>query len=96
MAPELVRWRLVMPLLAAAGRRVIAVDPRGYGDSDRPSSKYDMTTVAAEFYGFAEALGLVAVIDLDVVGHDIGTWIGYSYASDCPTTSGSNWRHLNT
>jgi pimeloyl-ACP methyl ester carboxylesterase len=77
-------WRLVMPLLAAAGRRVIAVDPRGYGDSDRPSSKYDMTTVAAEFHGFAEALGLVADIGLDVVGHDIGTWIGYSYASDWP------------
>jgi hypothetical protein len=49
-----------MPLLVAAGRRVIA------------SSKYDMTTVAAEFHGFAEALGLVAVIGLDVVGHDIG------------------------
>jgi pimeloyl-ACP methyl ester carboxylesterase len=77
-------WRLVMPLLAAAGRRVIAVDPRGIGDSDRPSSKYDMTTVAAELHGFAEALGLVAALGLDVVGHDIGTWIGYSYASDWP------------
>jgi pimeloyl-ACP methyl ester carboxylesterase len=31
-------WRYVMPLLAAAGRRVIALDPRGMGDSDRPAS----------------------------------------------------------
>jgi pimeloyl-ACP methyl ester carboxylesterase len=41
-------WRLVMPLLAASGRRVISVDPRGIGDSDWPSSNYDMRTVAAE------------------------------------------------
>ena len=31
-------WRYVMPLLAKAGRRVIALDPRGMGDSDRPAS----------------------------------------------------------
>jgi pimeloyl-ACP methyl ester carboxylesterase len=31
-------WRYVMPLLAAAGRRVIALDPHGMGDSDRPAS----------------------------------------------------------
>jgi pimeloyl-ACP methyl ester carboxylesterase len=27
-------WRFMIPLLAAAGRRVYAVDPRGFGDSD--------------------------------------------------------------
>ncbi len=27
-------WRLVMPMLADAGRRVIVLDPRGMGDSD--------------------------------------------------------------
>jgi pimeloyl-ACP methyl ester carboxylesterase len=60
------------------------VDPRGYDDSDRPSSKYDMTTVLPEFHRIAEALGLVAAIGLDVDGHDIGTWIGYSQASGWP------------
>ncbi|MDB5460598.1 MAG: alpha/beta hydrolase, partial [Caulobacteraceae bacterium] len=39
-------WRYVMPLLAKAGRRVIALDPRGMGDSDRPASGYEMRTVA--------------------------------------------------
>lgn len=77
-------WRLVMPMLAASGRRVIAVDPRGMGDSDRPASGYDMTTVAAEIHGFVEALGLTAGGKLAVVGHDIGTWIGYAYAADWP------------
>jgi pimeloyl-ACP methyl ester carboxylesterase len=31
-------WRYMTPLLAAAGRRVIALDPHGMGDSDRPAS----------------------------------------------------------
>src|ERR1700756_307515 len=51
-------WRYVMPLLAGAGRRVIALDPRGMGDSDRPASGYEMRTVAAELHGFVEALKL--------------------------------------
>ena len=73
-----------MPLLASRGRRVIALDPRGMGDSDRPASGYDMRTVAAEIHGFVEALGLTANAALDVVGHDVGTWIGYVYAADWP------------
>ena len=77
-------WRHVMPPLVAAGRRVIAVDPRGYGDSDRPASGYDMKTVAAEMHGFADALGLLGAGGVDVVGHDIGTWISYAYAADWP------------
>lgn len=77
-------WRYVMPLLAEAGRRVIAVDPRGMGDSDRPASGYDMRTVAAEIHGFIEALELVADGPIDVVGHDIGAWIGYAHAGEWP------------
>jgi pimeloyl-ACP methyl ester carboxylesterase len=78
-------WRYVMPLLASDGRRVIALDPRGMGDSDRPASGYDMRTVAAEIHGFVEALGLAASPAFDVVGHDVGTWIGYAYAADWPS-----------
>ena len=48
-------WRYVMQLLVAGGRRVIALDPRGIGDSDRPASGYDMRTVAAEVIGYAYA-----------------------------------------
>ena len=77
-------WRYVMPLLAKAGRRVIALDPRGMGDSDRPASGYEMRTVAAELHGFVEALGLAANGPVDIVGHDMGTWIGYAYAAEWP------------
>jgi pimeloyl-ACP methyl ester carboxylesterase len=55
------------------------------GDSDRPASGYDMRTVAAEIHGFVEALGLTASGALDVVGHDVGTWIGYAYGADWPS-----------
>jgi pimeloyl-ACP methyl ester carboxylesterase len=77
-------WRYVMPLLVKAGRRVIALDPRGMGDSDRPASGYDMRTVAAELHGFVEALGLIAGGPVDIVGHDIGSWIGHAYAAEWP------------
>jgi pimeloyl-ACP methyl ester carboxylesterase len=77
-------WRYVMPLLAEAGRRVIALDPRGMGDSDRPTSGYDLRTVASELRGFVESLGLTANGPLDIVGHDLGTWIGYAYAAEWP------------
>src|SRR6202521_224969 len=77
-------WRYVMPLLASEGRRVIALDPRGMGDSDRPASRYDLRRVAAEIHAFVEALGLTASPGLDVVCHDVGTGIGFAYAADWP------------
>jgi pimeloyl-ACP methyl ester carboxylesterase len=66
-------WRYVMQLLVAGGRRVIALDPCGIGDSDRPESGYDMRSVAAEVHGLIEALALTADGSVDVVGHDVGT-----------------------
>src|SRR6202022_1894997 len=77
-------WRYVMPLLATAGRRVIALAPRGMGDSDRPASGYEMRTVAAELHDFVEALKLTANGPVDIVGHDMGVWIGYAYAAEWP------------
>jgi pimeloyl-ACP methyl ester carboxylesterase len=61
-----------------------ALDPRGMGDSDRPPSGYDMRTVVADLHGFVEALGLTENGPIDVVGHDIGVWIGYAYAAEWP------------
>ncbi len=77
-------WRYVMPLLVGAGRHVIALDPRGMGDSDRPASGYEMRTVSAEIHSAVESLALTAGGPVDVVGHDIGTWIGYAYSAEWP------------
>lgn len=43
-----------------------------------------MRTVAAELHSFVEALRLTANGPIDVVGHDIGAWIGYAYAAEWP------------
>lgn len=81
-------WRLVMPALAMTGRRVIAVDPRGLGDSDKPENGYDLATVAQDLHQFAESLELLAHGPLDVAGHDIGAWIAYAWAADWPRDIG--------
>src|SRR6202047_3030164 len=54
------------------------------GDSDRPASSYEMRTVAAELHGFVEALRLTASGPVDIVGHDLRTWMGYAYAGEWP------------
>lgn len=77
-------WRMVMPALADAGRRVVTLDPRGLGDSGRPATGYDMRTIAAEVHGFIEVLGLANEGGIDVAGHDLGTWIAYALACDWP------------
>ena len=61
-------WRKVMPLLAE-GHTVIAVDARGYGESDKPYAGYDGRTVAADLRGIMSQLGLDRYV---VVGHDMG------------------------
>jgi pimeloyl-ACP methyl ester carboxylesterase len=70
-----------MPALTAAGFRVIAVDPRGIGQSSRPANGYDMGRVAADLHYLMHQLGHERYA---VLGHDIGMWIGYALASDYP------------
>ncbi|MGW8556729.1 alpha/beta fold hydrolase [Streptomyces tubercidicus] len=71
-------WRLVMPRLAEHFR-VIAVDPRGVGPSDKPHGGYDTGTVAAELVDLMRVLGHERFA---MAGHDVGMWIGYALAAD--------------
>lgn len=77
-------WRLVMPALVASGHRVIAIDPRGLGDSSHPGTGYDTRTVAAELHQFIAATGLARDAKVDIIGHDVGAWIAYALAADWP------------
>ncbi len=77
-------WRDVIPHLVSAGRRVIAIDPRGMGDSAHPERGFDPGTVAAEIHRFSELLQLDKEGGWDIAGHDVGAWIAYAYASDWP------------
>jgi pimeloyl-ACP methyl ester carboxylesterase len=73
-------WRHVMPRLAEHFR-VIAVDPRGVGRSDKPHGGYDTATVAAELVALMRTLGHDRFA---MAGHDVGMWIGYALAADHP------------
>lgn len=71
-------WDLQIPELVAAGYRTLAVDLRGYGESDRPEHGYDLDTLARD---------VVAVIDqlaggrAALVGHDWGGAIAWHVAA---------------
>jgi pimeloyl-ACP methyl ester carboxylesterase len=71
-------WRKIMPTLAA-NFTVVAVDTRGMGESSRPISGYDMTSVAGDLFQLMTELGHPR---FRLVGHDVGVWIGYALAVD--------------
>ena len=73
-------WRLVMPALAR-DFKVIAVDQRGIGLSDKPADGYDTGTLAADLVALMDALGHERFA---VVGHDTGFAISYALAADHP------------
>ena len=77
-------WRLMIPLLVRGGRRVYAVDPRGFGDSDQPAEGYDLDTAGNDIHFFIEQLGLSGSHGVDVVSHDVGTWIAHAHAANHP------------
>jgi pimeloyl-ACP methyl ester carboxylesterase len=67
-------WRFLLPKLAAAGYRAIALDLRGFGWSDAPRDGYEKENLASDVLAVLEAEGLDQV---RLVGHDWGGWIGY-------------------
>ena len=67
-------WWRVGPALAAAGRRVVAVDMPGHGRTARAPRSHRFTDTAAELAAFARAAGLDRP-DLAVVGHSWGGMI---------------------
>jgi len=77
-------WRFVMPLLVASGRRVVAVDPRGLGDSDMPPDGYDLDTACLDLHCLIEDLSLRGDDGVDIIAHDIGCWITHAMAVSHP------------
>ncbi len=51
-------WGGVGAALAAAGNRVIAVDQRGHGLSDKPDAGYDFASICADLHSLLDALKL--------------------------------------
>jgi pimeloyl-ACP methyl ester carboxylesterase len=61
-------WDLVAPKLAEQ-RRVVALDQRGHGLSDKPDDGYDFASVAADLGRFLDAEGFDRSV---LVGHSWG------------------------
>jgi pimeloyl-ACP methyl ester carboxylesterase len=72
-------WRRVVPVLVAAGFRVLCPDYRGAGDSSKPATGYDKWTMAGDIQALvrkhARAEGPIVL-----VGHDIGAMVALAYA----------------
>ena len=61
--------------------RVIVVDIRGMGSSEKPESGYDKKTMANDILGIVEHLKLGKV---NIIGHDIGGMVAMSFAFNYP------------
>ena len=71
-------YHKVMPLLAQH-YRVIVVDIRGMGASERPAGGYDKKTMARDIYELVRSLGYRQV---NIAGHDIGAMVAFSFAAN--------------
>lgn len=69
-------YRKVMPALAQR-YRVIAVDLKGIGGSDKPQAGYEKKAMARDIFELARALGYRRI---NIAGHDIGSQVAFSFA----------------
>jgi pimeloyl-ACP methyl ester carboxylesterase len=73
-------WDFVAPELARAAR-VVAVDQRGHGLSDKPDDGYDFASVVADLHALTQTLGFDHPV---VVGHSWGASVAAAYAAQYP------------
>jgi pimeloyl-ACP methyl ester carboxylesterase len=74
-------WHEMLPAVADAGFRAVAVDLRGYGASDKPPRGYDGYTMAADVTGLIRALGERTAT---IVGSGFGGMVGWTAATFHP------------
>jgi pimeloyl-ACP methyl ester carboxylesterase len=74
-------WRYQIPALAKHFK-VVVPDLRGYNDSDKPKSGYDLDTLSNDICGLIERLGYTRA---HIVGHDWGGTIAWHLAQRFPT-----------
>lgn len=73
-------WRYQIPALAKHFK-VVVPDLRGYNDSDKPASGYDLDTLGQDIRGLIENLGYRRA---HLVGHDWGGTIAWHVAQTFP------------
>jgi pimeloyl-ACP methyl ester carboxylesterase len=72
-------WRHQLPALSAAGFHAVAVDMRGYGQSDRPEAidQYTLLHIVGDMVGLLDALGVGQAV---IAGHDWGAPVAWHAA----------------
>src|SRR2546423_1854352 len=75
-------WDLTAPYMIGAGLRVVAVDQRGHGQTDKPADGYDYPTITSDLRAALAVLDLRRPI---IVGHSWGASVAVSYAVASPS-----------
>lgn len=77
-------WRNQLPALANAGYHALALDMRGYNESDKPKgvAPYHLNQLTADVAGVIRAVGESRA--RAVIGHDWGGGIAWQFAMDYP------------
>ena len=70
----------IMPLLPSE-QRVIAVDLRGHGDSDKPADGYRMSDLADDVIEMMDRLHIASAV---VVGHSMGSFVAQALIERAP------------
>jgi pimeloyl-ACP methyl ester carboxylesterase len=74
-------WRFQLPFLAELGYTAVAPDLRGYNDTDKPRTGYDVPALLEDIAGLIRKLGRERAI---IVGHDWGGALAWSFAMQYP------------
>lgn len=76
-------FRLLIPAVIASGRRVIALDLRGHGGSDKPRDAARYTQAAMLEYA-AQSLDALSLPPAHVVAHSLGGGVAIDLVSETP------------
>ena len=71
-------WEKQIPVLLAAGHRVITYDRRGFGKSSQPATGYDYDTFAEDLHRVLTSLQLsdVALVGFSMGGGEVARYLG--------------------
>lgn len=83
LASNATTWLAVGRLLAAQGHRVLAVDQRGHGRSDKLETGYDFATITQDLHLLFSALDVEAPV---LVGQSWGGNVVRDYAARYPAS----------
>ncbi|MBV9231650.1 MAG: alpha/beta hydrolase [Chloroflexi bacterium] len=74
-------WRYQVPFLAEQGYTVVAPDLRGYNDTDKPRTGYQISNLLRDIVGLIHGLGQEKAV---IVGHDWGGALAWQFAMRYP------------